>query len=344
MKNVLLIAPSWNGLHLDIINGLTAKGYHVEYFPEFSFKDDPLRIKAHSFFPMRKSKAEIKKSIYWENLFSNTATFFDLLIVVDGQGVNRTVFEELRKRNENIYMVNYLYDTTYSMYHFEENFCYFNRVYTFDNKDASNYNIKLLPIYWDKSEMEKSNVPQIAVFGLGAYSANRYRLYHQVKKISDDMGKKSFIKLYAPQQNYSISRKMKNRVKELLGRHDYVPYKIYQSDLFTSQLIPTDEFRRYVHMADVILDTNVLNQDGLTARFMWALGAGKKIITTNSSVYNYVFYNPEQILVLKDTLFTESEKDVIKNFINAQISLSKEHTLIVEKFRLDNWLETLLTS
>lgn len=343
MKNVLLIAPSWVNLHQDIIGGLEAMGNYVEYIPEYSFKGDPLRIKARGLVVMNDAKANLKKTEYWKGYLGKTDTIFDFLLVIDGQGVNNTLFEELKKRNQNVYMVNYLYDTTYSMYHFEENFLFYNDVFTFDNRDAAKYHIKTLPIYWQRTNVEKNDRYKYDVFGLGAYSDNRYRLYRQVKLLADEMGKSSFIKLYAPPVKHDLLQKAKDMLKWITGRRNYISYKLYKSDFITSELISTDEFRRYVQMSEIVLDTKVLNQEGLTARFMWALGAGKKIITTNDSVRNYDFYDANQILVLEDCLFTESDKQAILDFIDAKYVHTKDRQHLVEKYRLDNWLKTVLT-
>ena len=47
-----------------------------------------------------------------------------------------------------------------------------------------------------------------------------------------------------------------------------------------------------------VLDINDVMQNGLTIRTFEALFSGKKIITTNSSIVNYDFYDPKHILVI----------------------------------------------
>jgi hypothetical protein len=48
----------------------------------------------------------------------------------------------------------------------------------------------------------------------------------------------------------------------------------------------------------VILDIHHPNQKGLTMRTFEALGAGKKLITTNAEIKKYRFYNDKNILII----------------------------------------------
>lgn len=100
------------------------------------------------------------------------------------------------------------------------------------------------------------------------------------------------------------------------------------------------EFRNLIACSDVVVDTNAAHQDGLTARFMWALGAGKKIITTNVSVKKYDFYNPNQILVLDDLDYLDSK--LILDFIKQKFIFGEEQKKRVLPYELSNWLKTLL--
>jgi len=48
----------------------------------------------------------------------------------------------------------------------------------------------------------------------------------------------------------------------------------------------------------VILDINHPKQSGLTMRTFEALGAGKKLITTNAEIKKYSFYNEDNICII----------------------------------------------
>lgn len=76
---------------------------------------------------------------------------------------------------------------------------------------------------------------------------------------------------------------------------------------------------------------------------MWALGLGKKIITTNEAVRNYDFYTKDQILVLEDKYYTKDELLIIKRFIEHDYNEDSKIRDNIDKLRIDNWLNTIMT-
>ena len=64
--------------------------------------------------------------------------------------------------------------------------------------------------------------------------------------------------------------------------------------------------------ANVVLDINHPNQTGLTMRTFECIGAKRKMITTNSQIKNYSFYNPNNIYILDRNNITLDE-----NFFNS---------------------------
>lgn len=341
MKKVLFISPTWVGIHLDIKQGLKDQGFECEFLPELDFAEDPYKVKSKH--PYSLEKADSLKTDWWRKNLSKTKTVFDYLLVIDGEGINPFLFEELRQRNPAIYCVNYLYDTTYSLYHFEKSFQFFDRVLTFDKKDAEKYNLELLPIYWI-NKYTTSNDYNNTIFGFGAYSSSRMRLYSQIADIAEKKGISHFIKLYHKKIPNLLWYRIYLFIRKLFGMPPLMTIQEYQSGMISEELISPSQYRSMIQAADVVLDTKVLAQDGLTARFMWALGLGKKIITTNEAAKGYDFFSKEQILIVEDKIFDEQEKKRILDFICCPSQVSSQITSIVNQFRLDNWLKFLLKS
>ena len=94
--------------------------------------------------------------------------------------------------------------------------------------------------------------------------------------------------------------------------------------------------------SEVVIDTAPDNQDGLTARFMWALGAKRKIITTNEHVLKYPFYSPQQILVVDADDIEKNRHDVI-SFMESPLQIPSDKLVEIDKYRIDNWLGELLS-
>ncbi|MDA9199462.1 hypothetical protein N9O59_05390, partial [Schleiferiaceae bacterium] len=62
--------------------------------------------------------------------------------------------------------------------------------------------------------------------------------------------------------------------------------------------LSVDEIVSYFKEASIVLDINHPEQRGLTMRTFEALGAGRKIITTNSEIKTYSFYDANNIFVI----------------------------------------------
>ena len=341
MNNVLLISPTWVNIHIDIVDGLKKLGYQVEFIEEYNFSSDPYKIRGRKHALSLREAEELKKT-YWQTKLNGTQTVFDYLLVVDGCGVNGFLFEELRRRNPNIYCVNYLYDTTYWTYHFEKCFSYYDRVVSFDISDAENHKIDLLPIYWVDNEKKSESCCAYEIFGYGAYSPERLLFFSQITDIAQELGVSCFAKIYHREINNLLLYRLYLVGRKLMGLPSLISASEYSSEIVSHDLIPPEKFRDMINAADVVLDTKVQNQDGLTARFMWALGLGKKIITTNDSAAKFDFCSKEQVLIIKGGIVGECEKNLIAEFIKAPLKIPAGATNKIECLKINNWLKNLL--
>ena len=141
----------------------------------------------------------------------------------------------------------------------------------------------------------------------------------QLKKVYP----KQFIYFFFPSPIVYLYRKIKN--KELKNAHyrdfHYVPLK--EKEMY-------DVYRT----SRCVLDSAQAGQVGLTIRIMEAIGAKKKIITTNEDIVNYDFYHPENIYVyngeidFNDIFFTEEYREI--------------ESEIYKKYSLQHWLEEIL--
>ena len=108
--------------------------------------------------------------------------------------------------------------------------------------------------------------------------------------------------------------------------------------MVTHSTMSPDLFRQYILNAYVIIDTSNPGQVGLTARFMWALGAGKKIVTNNESVIGYSFYNNKQFFVLG-----KDRDEDLESFLSDRGGIMEEsYKVIIDQWRIDNWVKNLL--
>ena len=326
-KKVLLVSPDYLGLYNDIYRELINLGYDTELIITKTFKGDPFLIFNKNQAPKSEDDFLNELKEFWITLKSSGKYSFvyDYLIAIDGTCLHPYLFEQLQDKSPNIKKINYLFDGIDNVYRFDRNFPFFDKIYTFDLSDSKKYSINHLPIYWvDNDEifpLERD------VFAFGAYNKIRSDIFEYVRKSLPSKKITSYIKLFVPQSR-GWNSKIKTIAKTLLMFRQY--------GMITHTSISTDEFRRMIATSRIIVDTSNGYQDGLSARFMWALGLGKKIITNNPNVIAYDFYSKEQIYIIGYDTYSLSD------FIKSDFKMTDEVREKVNPFRIDNWLNTLM--
>ncbi len=334
MSRVLLIAPTYMNLYEDIVSGLQAKGYEVQYYPDKRIKGNPFNKVGGGDKKIPVEEFMVQLDTMWTEILAKDQynCFYDYLLVIDGLSVAPLLFDRLRKANPNIVACNYLYDRVNGVYELDHNFPYYDRVFSFDQKDCADYNLSFLPIYWTPIEKCKHN--KFDVFGFGGYDKTRLKVFKHIRNLASKEKLTSFIHIFIHYDNRFILL-LKIFIKAILGQKHVSALDVL-SGIYTNKTISPTEFRKIIASSKVIIDTNHPYQDGLTARFMWALGAEKKIVTTNQSVQNYSFYSKEQFFIINNNW--QELFDFIKRDYSMPNSIREE----VLKFRIDNWLDVIL--
>lgn len=335
-EKVLLIAPPHMGIYKDIETELKKQGHEVDSMVLENPSNDPFFKANNENKSCNKEKFLKSLETFWDDVYSKGELRkpYDNLLVIDGTTIHPKLFSYLKEANPQIRCVAFLYDSV-SLYGFDRNFDYYDKVYSFNRNDVSEYKLKFLPIYWIPV-LKKERIDCYA-FGMGVYSHARYEIYKMVEDICKKNKLPYFIKLYIPKQRDTFLFRIKSFVKTLLGNLGVLSNNVYSLDLVTHQPLQPETFREYIANSNVVIDTSNPHQDGLTARFMWALGEGKKIITNNKFVKEYDFYNEEQFYIVNIDDSSRLESFILEPFVP-----SLEYYEMVNQWRIDNWVKTVL--
>ena len=340
MKRVLLYAARFMNIYLDIKNGLEDMGYNVEWVEANTIPNNPFNKTLGLYNQKNIEDYLTKASSKWKHLLDNNifSEPFDFFISVVGIDIPSFAFDALSQNNPRIRKVLYLYDRVEGVYQIDNFFKYYDEVFSFDRSDCKRFNLTLLPIYW-KPNLDRDDKIKYDVFAFASHSElkpERTLLFSKLKRIAKQKNYREFIKLY--DKSYGLNKivfALKSQIK-LLFRRNTLTLQDILNGLITGQSVPPDEYRSLIAHSRVIFDTQASYQDGLTARFMWALGAGKKIITTNPHVREYDFYNEDQFYVLVNNI------NEIEGFISKPFVVSELQRKMIEPYRIDNWLKTIL--
>lgn len=339
-QNVLLFTSDFMDIYQDVMESIKEKGMDVVWVQASTIPNNPFRAidKNSSKYDVDVYMSEVKTM--WENRMrdEDMQKPFDFFLAINGHDVHPFIFDYLRKRNPNIRMVLFLYDRVDGVMQIDRFFKYYDEVFSFDLGDTNKYRLHFLPIYWKEC---KEEIPvEYDIFGFASYSENkpeRTVLYKEIKKLAEENGFRTFIKLYiSSKKGNAITYLTKSVIKRMKGMN-VLPLQEIKKDFYTGKTISPSEYRNLIQKSKAVLDTQASYQDGLTARFMWALGAGKKIVTTNNNITKYPFYTPDQFYILKD-----KNSDGIIEFLKREFVMSSQNRTIINQYRIDNWLNTLL--
>lgn len=234
---------------------------------------------------------------------------FDYFFVVAGREFSKEFIQELKKRNENIKCILFLWDK-FEYTTLKKSANEFDYIFSFDPDDCKKYGfIFRASFYLDKAEEKKIKYMErkYDFFYLGSLrDIKRYQFVEEIFNFSKKLGLNSFFKLYVDKKNKK-----------------YLPLN-YLENLILRKKISYEENLNLIKNSRVILEIHFSKQLGLTLRSIEAIGSETKVITTNNSIKNYDFYNKENII------YIEKLKDI--SLIPKEFFL-KEYKKLPEKIK-----------
>ncbi|HSD06765.1 hypothetical protein [Flavobacterium sp.] len=189
----------------------------------------------------------------------------------------------------------------------------FDEIYSFDLIDTKKYNFTFIPnyIYMEKREIES-------------------------KKVNDNI----FIVISIDERFDFL-----NRLADYLSNHKInfkfiavgkkLPKNSNPKIIYSRKILLPKDLKEDLENSKIYLDLIRKDHNGLSFRIFEALAMQRKIITTNASIKEYDFYNPNNILILDEN----AEIEISPDFLNSPYEpLSNE---IYYKYTIENWVNTV---
>ncbi len=198
---------------------------------------------------------------------------------------------------------------------------YFDKVFSFDNKDVAMYGFEKLTNYNYLAYLPQENQnPKLDFFYITSFDRNRNRILIPLAKKLDELKVKFDI--------FVVGKKTwKYKFKYLLS-----PAFNNISVKFRRKVIPNNIINQHYQNSKAILDLMREGQYGLSFRIFEAMAMEKKIVTNNPEIRNYNFYNPENILILEDDF-----SNLNRHFFEKPYKkLPKD---IYDYYTLENWVD-----
>lgn len=326
-KRILFICSPFFGYYKHIINELEGQGYIVDYYNDRPTENGVIK----GIIKLRKSLINRLIKKYFEEILNNSKNKeYDKVLIINGKVFNKDMIDLLRHQQKNARFIFYTWDSI-ELYPNVKEFLYlFDKAYSFDSKDCENINeLELVPLFYtnpykeigDKYINEKNIYYDI--LSICTVHPNRYKIIKSIFPELESKGIKIFSFMFL------------NRLQYLYNKFFVEEFKSSKSSEFKFRSLNEEQILSYIEKSRVVFDIPHEKQSGLTMRTIETLGSKKKLITTNSNIKNYDFYNDSNILVISEDNFNK-----IKEFINSNYEVIDED--IYEKYSIKQWVDTII--
>lgn len=327
-KRLLLIMPSFFNYPDFIIYELNQMGFAVDFFD-----DRP------STNPLVKAAIRINKNvinwyirIYFNKLLKTVTTKkYDVFFLISGQSLSFSaeMIGRIKLCQPQARFLLYQWDSQTNFPYIKSFHHFFDKKYSFDKRDVSTTEgLIFLPLFYSRNyEQIGEKTKDFFLYDFCFVGTAHPKKYKFIKMMSEELKTvypNQFIYFFFPSRLVFLYRKVHDKElrKAKYNEFHFVPLR--------------DREIAYVYEnSRCVFDSAQSGQIGLTIRVFEALGAKKKLITTNPDIVNYDFYCPENIYVYEGSInldapfFKTGYKEIDKN--------------VYQKYSLRNWLEEILS-
>lgn len=313
MKKVLIVAPEYMGYIVKVADELRKnKDLEVTDIQIPTYKYSSLITKVKNFYLKRIAK-DVKfkyRENYIKTVIKNET--FDIILIIRPDLFSVESLVALKSKTK--IFKTYFFDGIHRYPKKKKLLPLFDEIYSFEPSDCKEFGFKFITnfIY----ELETPNITaeplKYSVFNITSFDRKRFATLLKIAKV-----------LKSQQNVFKIIVKTSK--------------KIPSTDLIEiiKKPIALEEVKLYIKQAACMLDLGVIDKHrGLTFRVFEALGYHKKIITNNSEIATYDFYNPQNILIIDDQNIS-----IPNDFLNSPYAPIPE--AILKKYRLSYWVETV---
>jgi len=322
-KKILLITPNYMDYTDIILNGISeyqdADAYLITTTGndlKFEYQNSFHRIQ--NFFSKLILQKNQKKIFYsnsikrkLKDLFEEHSFFDDILILRPD-----LIKEHLHFiKDHGNRLIAYFWDSFSRMPRGKETIQFFDKFLCFEPKDAKDHKLLFLPNFYSPDLIiTKTGMPHFDLSYVASYD-DRIETLERILVSLSSLDLKTNINIIAKKHTGSKNKNEKNIT-------------------WFTDVLPRKETIRIMSDSKVLLDIAQAKQDGLSFRIFEAMKLEKKLITTNRSVVDYDFYDPQNIFVWEHEQ-TIPAKDF---FINPYSPIPPE---ILNKYSLQKWVNTI---
>ncbi|WP_419868555.1 CgeB family protein [Chryseobacterium sp. CT-SW4] len=285
-KKILFLSVSFFKYERAIAERLSYWGAEVDFYDErpsnSNFSKGIIRF--------NKKLYQLKIKEYYNKILREIEhKKYDYFLLVKGEATPAYFLKKIKACNPDMTMIYYSFDALTEYPQLRSHLTYFDRKFTFEYQDSLQYDLKFRPLFYlDEYKSLKSRTTfNFDIAFIGSAHTDRYIIGEKVKEKADQLQLRCFFYYYA-------MGKIAFRLKKILDNN----LKQFDTKKLSFEKLSHRQIMDCYENSVSVLDIHKPFQNGLTIRTFEVLAAGKKLMTTNSDIRNYPFYNPNNIFIL----------------------------------------------
>lgn len=326
-KRVLYIGTPIFNYHKQIIAEFEKHGYSADYYDdrpsESSFVKGIIKI--------RRSMMSSLIQRYFDKILSETKRKnYDLVFIVNCKVFTPDMIQQLKNSQRSARFILYMWDSLSLYPNSKELIPIFDRAYSFDSDDCDQIKaLNFLPLFYGKAYEvvgRESNLVnwEYDIVSVCTAHPNRYKMICELFPSLEAKGIRIFSYMFLNKMQYWYNKVF---VEEFKGA---------KSDVFKFKPLSENGNLSILRKSNSVFDMQHNKQTGLTMRTIETLGAKRKLITSNTNIKKYDFYNENNIYVLN-----EHNWSGIEQFLKHEYEQIDEG--IYRKYSLHCWIEAIIT-
>lgn len=229
---------------------------------------------------------------------------FDQILTINPELISLETHRKIKNKTKRY--ITFLYDSLDRINVKNNILELFDIIFSFDKKDCKIYNFKFITNYIYNIENNKTSEFKYKAFCI----------------LSEDNRMNSLIKLD------DFFKKINEITKFIVFTNN----KINQNTniTYTDKRISINEVAELLNESEIFIDLIRDNQTGLSFRVFESLKLERKLITTNETIKEYDFYNPNNILIID-----KNNPIITHKFLDGKYEQVPD--AIIKKYELKNW-------
>jgi hypothetical protein len=232
----------------------------------------------------------------------------DVILFIRPDKISKKAHLEIKKQTDKY--LTYIYDSCrrFPIDHLLDGI--FDEIFSFDIIDVQKYNFTFISNY----------------------------IYLQKQKITDNNTNDNIFIVISIDERFDFLSKLADYLSQYnipfkfiaVGKN--IPLNRNKNIVYSKRTLLPEDLQEDFANSKIFLDLIRKDHNGLSFRIFEALAMQRKIITTNTSVKDYDFYNPNNILVLDEN----TEININQDFLNTAYEPLSD--AIYYKYTIENWV------